>query len=185
MDDHDIVSALASGPVAGAFALLSGPLSGFVYTLLRNADDADDIVQDVFVDAIRTAKRGDPPFAPDSTNEDARRWLFRAVYLHTLSFVRKQANGDKAFTRLVEVKRTASNDPQMIEELIAERAWLFSALSKLTIPERACVWLHFVLGYTAADLMPIFQWTSLAAARKRLSRALEHFRTAYFAVAHG
>ena len=59
---------------------LQGPLCGFARGMVGGMEQARDIVQDVLVDAWRSARRGTPPFSMSHEPGAMRRWLFHAVY---------------------------------------------------------------------------------------------------------
>jgi DNA-directed RNA polymerase specialized sigma24 family protein len=57
-----------------------GPLYGFVRGMVGDPEQARDVVQDVFVDAWRAARRAAPPFGHAYEAAAVRRWLFVVAY---------------------------------------------------------------------------------------------------------
>jgi RNA polymerase sigma-70 factor (ECF subfamily) len=178
--------------LASAFADLlqtsQAALYAFVRHLTGSGEDARDIVQDVYVDAWRAAQRGSPPFGRQTETEaDAgaiRRWLFHAAYCDAISLVRHQRliiwqsldEPDEA-TVLEPVGRSGAAVP--FEDQIVEGEVLRAALTQLKPDDAACVLLDIVQGFSTAEIAEILG-IAPSAARKRLSRAMERLRVAYF-----
>jgi RNA polymerase sigma-70 factor (ECF subfamily) len=156
-------------------------LRGFVRGLVGNVEQARDITQDVFMVAWRAAKEGRPPFAPDADEPSIRRWLYCVAYRHAISARRhdrilwiESLDGERAPHR----ERLAASDA--FDERIAERDTLTSALADLETNDTACLLLNVVQGFTAREVAAILE-ISPAAAKKRLTRAKQRLRDAYFA----
>lgn len=180
---HDI-AAYGSYPTeafAQALSTLQWPLVGFVRGLVRDEEQARDIVQDVFVDAWKLARQGAPPFAGAAIDPDGvRRWLFHVAYRRAVSAYRRRKIIDwQRFDSTMEPLLPWNDEPHPFDDQIAEREVLRDALQQLSIEDAACVLLHAVWGLTAADIAEILE-ISLAAAKKRLTRAKQRLRTSYF-----
>ncbi len=67
------------------------PLSRYVRCLLDDAEQARDLVQEVFCDAWRAARQGVAPF--DGAQEEAavRRWLFLVAHHKVVSALRHRS----------------------------------------------------------------------------------------------
>ncbi len=180
---HD-VAAEDSYP-AEAFArildTLQWPLVGFVRGLVHDEEQARDIVQDVFVDAWKLARQGSPPFA--GAADDAvgiRRWLFHVAYRRAVSAYRRNKIIDwQRFEPTLEALLPWDGEPQPFDDQFVEREVLRDALQQLSIEDAACVLLHAVWGMTSAEIAVILD-ISLAAAKKRLTRAKQRLRASYF-----
>jgi RNA polymerase sigma-70 factor (ECF subfamily) len=188
----------AQGEQGAAFAALLGrvhvALISFVRGVVGRDDDAADVVQDVFVDAVRAARRQLPPFVPPADEAAMRRWLFHAAYCKAISLRRRhgvlawesldgtRAEGNHATNtdRQLAAAGGAVGTPAPFEERLVEADALRAALTTLEDEEAACVMLHVVQGCTSVEIGRILQITP-DAARKRLSRALQRLRSAYFA----
>jgi RNA polymerase sigma-70 factor, ECF subfamily len=156
------------------------PLCSFVRGLVGSAEQASDIVQDVFVDAWRTAQIPKAPFEGDGDELAIRRWLFRVAYRRAAAVWRH--NRVLQFESLdvtpaLEVDRFYESEP--FEDRIAEGDLLCKALAELGPQDTACLLLNVVQGFTAKEVASILDISPLAA-KKRLSRAKLRLRDAYF-----
>lgn len=181
---HDIVAPDSYPTEAFAQVLntLQWPLVGFVRGLIRDEEQARDIVQDVFIDAWKLARQGDPPFTAAADDADGvRRWLFHVAYRRAVSAYRRTKIID--WQRLDPGKETEllpwNSEPHPFDDQIVEREVLRDALNKLSIEDAACVLLHDVWGLSSAEIAEI-QGISLVAAKKRLTRARQRLRDSYF-----
>ncbi len=171
---------------AGLLQRAQWQLYGFVRGLTGNDERARDVVQDVFVEAWRVAQRGEPPFTRDALHLDeqgARRWLFHVAYRQAVSARRHdhaiEWRSLDAFEAAVpELARLSASPP--FEDRIAEAEALRTALSSLSHDDAACVLLNVVQGFTSAEIAQIIGSTA-DAAKRRLSRAKQRLRDAYFA----
>ena len=180
---HDVV---ASGPhptdaFAQALNTLQWPLVGFVRGLVRDEEQARDIVQDVFVDAWKLARQGSPPFTSAADNEDGiRRWLFHVAYRRAVSgYRRKNIITWQPLEPSMETLLPWGGEPKPFDDQIVEREALRDALQQLSIEDTACVLLHAVWGLTSTEIAAILD-ISVAAAKKRLTRAKQRLRISYF-----
>lgn len=163
-------------------------LVGFVRGLLGQEDDARDVVQDVFVDAWHLARRSMPPFAPLLDETAIRRWLFHAAYWKAVSVRRHRGKVVwESLDTAQEVGRLEAGLASVqgmpsggFEQHIAEAEVLQVALASLEDDEAACLLLHVVQGYTSVEIGRTLQ-IAPDAVRKRLSRAMQRLRAAYFA----
>jgi RNA polymerase sigma factor (sigma-70 family) len=156
-------------------------LRGFVRGLVGDAEQARDIAQDVFLVAWRAVKEGAAPFAPDADERAIRRWLYCVAYRRAISARRH----DHVLTiesldeeRTLHRARLAA--PDAFDERVAERDTLISALGDLETDDAACLLLNVVQGFTAREIAVMLEITS-DAAKKRLTRAKQRLRDAYFA----
>lgn len=181
--------ALPASAFADILQTTQATLYAFVRHLTDSGEDARDITQDVFVDAWRAAQCGIPPFGrqadPETGAGAIRRWLFHVAYCQAISLVRhRQAilwesldTADEA-TALQAVGHSRTTEP--FEDQIVEGEALRAALARLTPDDAACLLLDIVQGFSTAEIAQILG-IAPAAARKRLSRAMERLRAAYFA----
>lgn len=174
--------ALATADVTFAHLLrdVQGPLFGFVRGLAGDDEQARDIVQDVFVDAWRAARGGTPPFATGDT-DGMRRWLFHAAYV--------RAAGAHRRGRIIRWESLDANpldeashprEARALEDQVIEAEVLREALASLEPEDAACVLLKVVQGFTAHEIAHIVGVTP-EAAKKRVTRAKQRLRAAYFA----
>jgi RNA polymerase sigma factor (sigma-70 family) len=158
-----------------------GPLYGFVRGLVGDDEQARDVVQDVFVDAWRAARRAAPPFGCGSDAPAMRRWLFVVAYRAAASVVRHR--------RVIAWESLDTHDPPetdrfyepvAFEDLVAEADALQTILASMTPQDVACLLLNIVQGFTSTEIAQIVD-IAPEAAKKRLARAKQRLRAAYFA----
>ena len=162
-----------------------GQLRGFVYGMVGNVEQASDVVQDVFVEAWRAAQRGTAPFQGDGDELAIRRWLFHVAYRRAISAFRHET-----VLRFESLDVTPAPTPRQFyeplafDDQIAEGDVLRKALAELGPQDAACLLLNVVQGFTATEIASILD-ISLLAAKKRISRAKQRLREAYFAESVG
>ena len=166
---------------AQALNTLQWPLVGFVRGLIRDEEQARDIVQDVFVDAWKCACQGAPPFTGAASGPDGiRRWLFHVAYRRAVSVYRRgKIINWQPLEPSMETLLPWDGEPKPFDDQIVEREALRDALQQLSIEDAACVLLHAVWGLTSTEIAAILD-ISLAAAKKRLTRAKQRLRISYF-----
>jgi RNA polymerase sigma-70 factor (ECF subfamily) len=154
-------------------------LIGFARGLVGNSEDARDIVQDVYVDALRLAQRLGPPFGPQPDPASVDRWLYAVTYHRAVSLLRhrKVITWQPLYAEEMPDVEEGSGSPSF-EEHVVESAALQSALASLGPEDAACLLLNLVQGYSAGEIARTLEITP-EAARKRTSRALQRLRIAY------
>lgn len=158
-----------------------GPLIGFVRGLLHDAEDARDVAQEVFADAWRALQQGKRPFVLDGDDAGMQRWLFHAAYCEAVSVLRHR--GALRWEPLDAADATGADEyyaSEPFEDRVAESEALRMALESLSPADAACVLLNVVQGLTAVEIAAIVE-ISPEAAKRRISRAKERLRQAYFA----
>ncbi|HEX6818231.1 MAG TPA: sigma-70 family RNA polymerase sigma factor [Ktedonobacterales bacterium] len=179
---HDL-----SAPSAGVRDLFAcvmeqtqGSLCSFVRGLVGSAEQARDIVQDVFVDAWRAARAATPPFDGDGDGDGMRRWLFHVAYRRAAASLR---HDHVLRFESLEVAQDGEPDqfyePDRFEDRVVEGDLLQKALAQVGPQDAACLLLNVVQGFTAIEIAGILDIGPLAA-KKRLSRAKQRLRNAYF-----
>jgi RNA polymerase sigma-70 factor (ECF subfamily) len=150
-------------------------LYDFVRGLVGETEVARDVVQDVFVDAWKVAKQGAPPFTADGDELGRRRWLFRVAYRHAAAVWRRRR---VIAWETLDLEHLPN--PVPFEDRIAEAELLRAALLSIEPQDAACFLLNVVHGFTANEMAEILT-IAPEAAKKRLSRAKQRLRAAYFA----
>jgi RNA polymerase sigma-70 factor, ECF subfamily len=157
------------------------PLYGFVRGLVGDDEQARDVVQDVYVDAWRAARRAAPPFGHGGDAPALRRWLFFVAYRTAASVVRHR--------RIIAWESLDTRDPSetdrfyeptAFEDQVAEGDALQTILNSMSPQDVACLLLNIVQGFTSAEIAQIVD-IAPEAAKKRLARAKQRLRAAYFA----
>ena len=170
---------------SAAFAALlqqtQQPLYGYLRGLLADDEQARDARQDVFCDAWRASQKGLPPFDEESDEQARRRWLFHVAHHKAVSALRRRKlirweSLDTPGAREREEAAAAGS----FEEQIAEGEAVRAALASLSPDEASCLLLNVVQGFTSAEIAQIIG-ISPEASKKRLSRAKQRLRAAYFA----
>ena len=157
------------------------PLARFVRSLIGNGEDARDVVQEVFVDAWRAAQRMAAPFIAGGDERARRNWLYHAAYCDAVSVLRHRSAIRWESLDIFDVGDATPRDMSApFEERVAEGAALRAALATLEPADVACLRLSVVEGFTSVELAQILE-IAPDAARKRLSRAMQRLRAAYFA----
>jgi RNA polymerase sigma-70 factor (ECF subfamily) len=158
-----------------------GPLFRFARGLVGSSEEAYDIVQDVFVDAWRVMQRGARPFVAGGHDGAIRNWLYHAAYCDAVSVLRHRGViAWESLDRAEEADAAERHASAPFEEQVSERAALRAALATLEPADVACLHLGVVEDFTAVEMARILDITPVAA-RKRLSRAMQRLRAAYFA----
>jgi RNA polymerase sigma-70 factor (ECF subfamily) len=162
----------------------------FVRHLVGSSDDAHDVVQDVYVQAWRVAQRGSPPFGCDPRTPGVldwtgmRRWVFHVAYRQAITLLRHRRlipweSLDGADEELVVLAPIGQRAAEPFEDQVVEGAMLQAALARLKPDDAACLLLDIVHGFSTAEIAQILG-IAPDATRKRLSRAMERLRVAYF-----
>lgn len=182
----------ASAAIAFSEAMFAAIISAtqeslyrFVCGLVDDTEQARDIVQDVFIAAVRATQGQTPPFVSGVEPNDAgiRRWLFRVASNRAISFARhRRVLAWESLDLLHPNELNQFYEPVSIEDQFTEGEALRAALARLTPEDAALMLLKEVEGFTIAESVRILALDiSLEAAKKRFQRASERLRIAYFA----
>lgn len=158
------------------------PLYGFVRHLLLDDEQARDVVQETFCKAWKAFQRAAPPFAEGHDAEHRRRWLFHVAYCEAISVLRRRKR-----LRWESLEDSAGEQDAPagdFENQIAENDALRAALATLSREDSAAVLLNVVHGFPAPEIANMLD-ISLQATKKRLTRAKQRLRAAYFAQEEG
>jgi len=155
----------------------------FVYLcgLVSHTEEAQDLLQETFLDAWRAAQQGKPPLLPGGAEEEIRRWLFRTAYCRGIDRLRR-----RRLLHWVSLETTLATAAEPMstqmpfEDQIVERAAMQAALAGLTPKDKSCLLLIVVQGFTAAEAAQIMGDSPQAVA-KRISRARQRLLEVYLA----
>ena len=148
----------------------------FLRGLVRDDDQAYDLMQDVFHDAWRAAQAGKAPLA---SRDEMRRWLFQAAYHRAISALRRRRLIRwESLDLLAEPAGASGTEPVVFEDQFAESEALRAALAQLAPQDAACILLRVVYGFSAAEVGNIVG-APAAVITKRLSRAKQRLRAVY------
>jgi RNA polymerase sigma-70 factor (ECF subfamily) len=166
---------------ADLLASAQNALRGFVRGMVGSVEQAQDITQDVFVDAWRVASRVQAPFDGSRDVPAMRRWLFHVAYQRSVSALRRRAVLHiESLDEQAHLEADRLYAPIPFEDRVAESEALQDALEALDPQDAACLLLSAAHGFTGLEIATILQ-ISPAAAKKRLTRAKQRLRAAYFA----
>ena len=114
------------------------------------------------------------------TKNEARKWLFHAAYCRAVSNLRHR--GVIAWESLDATlsPQSAEQSESPFENRIVDAEVVRAAFAELESADAVCLMLSVVQGFTSVEIAQIFGITP-EAARKRLSRAMQRLRAAYFA----
>lgn len=184
MSEPSSVSLLSPETFAGILASVERPLYAFVWSLVREEEQARDILQDVFYDAWRAARSGVAPFGSSEDEDGIHRWLFHAAYCDAISVLRRRK---RIRWRSLDAPDASESEhlhaPELFEDRVLESQVVREALASLPPEEAATLLLNAIQGYTAIEIAHMLG-ISVDASKKRLSRAKQHLRTAYVAQQH-
>jgi RNA polymerase sigma-70 factor (ECF subfamily) len=140
-----------------------GRLVGTAGLILRDADAADDAVQDSLVRAWR-----DLPGLRDPNRFDA--WLYR-VLVRSCGDQHRRMRRHRHDPLPVDASRTAPDSSQ----LVADRDELALAIGRLSVEHRIVVVLHYYLGLSQPEIAEA-TGQPIGTVKSRLSRAVDFLR---------
>jgi RNA polymerase sigma-70 factor, ECF subfamily len=171
----------AAATFAGYLDRMQLPLFRFVRNLLGETEQAQDVVQEVFVDAWRSSQRGAAPFTGDGDETAVRRWLFHAAFHRSISVIRRRRLiAWESLDMLHPLEPDRYYAPRPFDDQFAQGELMQSALASLGPDDAACLLLNAIHGFTSAEIAQVLTITPVAA-KRRLSRAKQRLRNAYFA----
>lgn len=145
-------------------------LFAFIWRMVRDHHDAEDICQDAFLKAFASLK---------SFNSDYRfsTWLFTIGYRVCLNKMRRKRalTGDVDFTTLPTNGVGVSDTLMQSEDADQVRKLVWQAVEKLTPPQRACVLLFYRHEMSCQELARIVQ-LPVATVKSHLHRARAKLR---------
>ncbi|GAA4554352.1 RNA polymerase sigma factor [Amycolatopsis samaneae] len=171
-DDATLVARARDGDTRAYEQLVSRyqvPIFGLATRMLRDRGDAEDTVQEVFLNAWRHL---------DQLHDGAAflGWLCRATTNRCLNTLRaRRPVRREDFDQLPSPH--AAQRPDHAAQTSAQLAALLAALDQLTADQRACWLLREVHGLSYADIAAAVE-TSATAVRGRIARARAHLAEA-------
>jgi RNA polymerase sigma-70 factor (ECF subfamily) len=166
--DAHLVARIRAGD-ADAFEIVVGqyqaPLYRYLYSLVGDAEQARDLVQETFLRAYRSI---------NSLNDAGllRSWLYRIAHNQAYSALRRQ----RLIQWLPLLSSHRSNHTP--EQHSIEQTQVEAALIQLPFEQRAPLLLHLVAGFSYTEIAELLQ-ISEGAVRMRISRGRAGFRAAY------
>jgi RNA polymerase sigma-70 factor (ECF subfamily) len=167
LSNSEIVSGVLSRDVQAAAALydrFAGHINRLVWRLLGGDEEHDDVVQQVFVNALGSMGKLKDPQALGG-------WLV-GVAINT---VRRELRSRKARQIFKLVPGTSELSPETVDpdgQLLAPR--FYAVLSRMRSADRVVFVLRFVEGYTLGECAAACR-CSLATVKRKLTRARRVF----------
>jgi RNA polymerase sigma-70 factor (ECF subfamily) len=118
----------------------------WLYPMVRNAEDARDLTDCVFVRAWQRLGRY------DATKGSLCTWLYLTAKTVAYSFLRKHRQQAESLEQLPESRQPSCAGPEERHEAAEARARLWRAVAELPEPERAVLSAHFHDGYSWAEV---------------------------------
>jgi RNA polymerase sigma-70 factor (ECF subfamily) len=179
--DAEILSRIAAGH-GDALADLYDRYGKLVYSLacriLRDAVEAEDIVQDVFAQAWREASRY------DSRRASVTGWLLLLTRTRAIDRLRsRRVRGIGVATATPPDVADPSDDQELAVIRGAEADHLRAAYAELPAPQRTAIELAYYEGLTHTEIAARLQ-EPLGTVKTRIRTALHRLRDALVKVAH-
>jgi RNA polymerase sigma-70 factor, ECF subfamily len=170
--DSDVVQRLAKGDrdaVAELYDRHAARVLGLAYRIVRNSTDAEDVVQEVFSQAWRTA----PSY--QATRGTVAGWLLMMARTRAIDRLRsRQSRGDAAVADLEDLP---GQDVSPSDQLIASQqaASVRAAMLALPADQKTALELAYFEGLTQAEIAERLK-TPLGTVKTRIRSALASLR---------
>jgi RNA polymerase sigma-70 factor, ECF subfamily len=156
------------------YAAIAGPLGRYLTSLTRNASEAQDLLQEAFLQIHRSRRTYDPeqPLLP---------WVFaisRHVYLMSLRSARRRP------LRGAEAVEEADVPVPAAVEHLADRLAVRAAIGRVSADRREAMLLHHIWGFSFREIGAI-QGVTESAAKLRSSRGIADLRRILGEAGHG
>ena len=188
ISDEALVAEICAGSreaMAALFRRHAGTMRGVAYRILRDAAEADDLVQDIFMLVHRLCREF------DSSRGSARFWILQMTHHRAIS--RWRYLKSRHFYSRVDLNETSeqlrkqrmsvgrpSSHPSSIEEALTNKETLQSWFEQLSLNQRETLRLFFFEGYTFEEIAAKLGQTT-SNARNHYYRGLERLRKQIFA----
>ncbi len=145
----DLFQRIAAGDreAFGAFYDLYAPaLFGFCVRILKDARDAEDVLQEAFVQVWKDARRFDP------TRGSVKTWLFTIARSRALDRWRSRRSVENRFPSAANESLDRAGAEDGGQEAAAMRDFVGRCLGKLSDAEQAVLRLAYFDGYTQEEI---------------------------------
>lgn len=167
--DRDQAPPLAK-EIEALFDCWRAPLLGYVVTLQLPVEEAEEVVQDVFLSLFQHLRCG-------KSRENLRGWIFRVG--HNLALKRRQALGRHLLQRVpdgLEDVRDLAPNPETAVAVRQRQARLLAVVAALSERDRCCLHLR-AEGLRYREIGKVLG-ISLGSVAVSLARSLERLRNA-------
>ena len=184
VSDEEVIAQIVEGSreaLAILFRRYARLVRGVAYRVLRDACEADDLLQDIFMLIQRLCGTF------DSSRGSARFWILQMTHHRAIS--RRRYLKSRHFYSRVDLnetseqfreQRTNLGHPSSIEEALTKKETLQSWFEQLSPNQRETLRLFFFEGYTFEEIAANLGQTT-ANARNHYYRGLERLRKQIFA----
>jgi len=117
---------------------------------VRNAADAEDLTEEIFLKVIGAIEGFEWRPLGDSDRSPFRAWVFRIAHNHVVSFHRRAATRGPT-SELSETLRDERRGPQELAETKLAIEEVFEAVRELPDAQREVILLRFASGLTVAE----------------------------------
>jgi RNA polymerase sigma-70 factor, ECF subfamily len=147
--DTELFARIAAGD-RDAFGLFydryAPVLFGFCLRILKDARDAEDVLQEAFVQVWRDARRF------DATRASVKTWLFTIARSRALDRWRSRHAVERRFSAVADESLDRAGAAEGEQEAAALRDYVGRCLSKLSENEQAVLRLAYFDGYTQEEI---------------------------------
>ncbi|MDD4989275.1 MAG: sigma-70 family RNA polymerase sigma factor [Candidatus Pacebacteria bacterium] len=146
----------------------------FVYQLSGNADEANDITQEVFVKIWKNLKKFDP-------KQNFRTWIFSIARNTTIDYFRKKKSipfGDMEIGEDTSFEDSLADDEMLPDEVFEQKeigTFLEKTLQTLSLEERTIILLHDKEDLTFEEMGKILH-KPMNTVKSQYRRAIINFR---------
>ncbi len=172
--DH-LLQAAAGGDrdaFAEAYAVLAPGVHGLSLRVLRDTHQAEEVTQEVFLQAWQACARYDP------TRGSARSWVMTLAHRRAVDRVRSSESArcrDDAWASDPTRPSPAPTDARLVAS--SEQEQIRSALADLSAPQRQALELSYFGGFTHVEVARLLE-VPLGTAKWRIREGLQRLRVA-------
>lgn len=145
-------------------------LFAFIWRIMPNHQDAEDVCQEAFIKAIQAIDTFDPAYRFST-------WLFTIGYRLALNHLRRrhELRTDMDFSRVASRSEPPAVDVAQTEDARQLREAVWSAVDSLTGPQRAAVTLFYRENLSCQEIAEVME-TPVATVKSHLFRARSRLR---------
>ena len=173
--DCDLVGRTRAGDQDAYSQLMAhyqGPILNFVYRLVGNQDEAEDIAQDVFVRAYQKLEQ----FGYRSSRDRFSTWLFQLARNAAIDVLRRrQRRPVESLDEFPLYAPVVVGDPASDAGNREQEQAIASAIAELPEDQRTALVLSIYEGQSSADIAEIMN-SSVKSVESRIYRARQHLR---------
>lgn len=173
-EEANLVRRACRGERGAMRALVDGHqqrLFAFVWRMVRNHHDAEELCQEAFLKAFAALNSFDPAYRFST-------WLFTIAYRLTLNVARKKRplSADLDFSALAGATEGADAGIAASEEARQLKGLVWEAVDELSPPQRAAVLLFYKQQLSCQEIAEVLE-TPVATVKSHLHRGRKRLRT--------